>query len=130
MGRPKHTPTQDQRTKVRSLAACGISHEKIAKVMGFRSPKTLRTHYRQILEIAATEANASVAAALYSNAVNLKDTRAQEIWLKCRGGWHDRPQFSSQAQAPPPFLVGVEPEEEKDPAADPDSGMESQKEMV
>ena len=130
MARPKHRPTEEQRTKVRGLAACGFSHEKIAKVMGFRSPKTLRAHYRQILEIAATEANANVAAALFSNAVNLKDTRAQEIWLKCRAGWQDRNQFSSQAQAPPPFLVGVEPEEEKDPATDPDSGTESQKEMV
>src|SRR5258706_8249120 len=130
MGRPKHKPTEEQRTKVQQLAACGVSHEKIAQIMGFRSSKTLRTHYRKVLDIAATEANANVAAALYSNAVNLKDTRAQEIWLKCRGGWKDRNQFSSHAQAPPPFIVGVEPEEETDPNINTDSETESEKEMV
>ena len=130
MGRPKHKPTEEQRTKVQQLAACGVSHEKIAQIMGFRSPKTLRAHYRKVLDIAATEANANVAAALYSNAVNLKDTRAQEIWLKCRGGWKDRNQFSSHAQAPPPFIVGVEPEEETDPNINTDSETESEKEMV
>jgi len=130
MGRPKHKPTEEQRTKVQHLAACGISHDKIALIMGFRSSKTLRTHYRKVLDIAATEANANVAAALYSNAVNLKDTRAQEIWLKCRGGWKDRNQFSSHAQAPPPFIVGVEPEEETDPNINTDSKTESEKEMV
>ena len=130
MGRPKHKPTEEQRTKVHSLAACGISHEKIAMIMGFRSPKTLRAHYRKVLDVAATEANATVAAALYSNAVHLKVTRAQEFLLKCRGGWKDRNQFSSHAQAPPPFLVGVEPEEETDLNINTASGTESEKEMV
>jgi len=129
MGRPKHKPTEEQRTRVQHLAAFGISHEKIALLMGFRSPKTLRTHYRKVLDIAATEANANVAAALYSNAVNLKDTRAQEFWLRSRGGWTDRNQFSSQAHVPPPFVVGVEPEETQ-PITDTDSGTESEKEMV
>ena len=129
MGRPKHKPTDEQRTKVHSLAACGISHKQIALIMGFRSPKTLRAHYRKVLDFAAIEANASVAAALYTNAVHLKDTRAQEIWLKCRAGWQDRNQFSSQAHVPPPFLVGVEPEETQ-PTTDLDSAAESEKEMV
>jgi len=129
MGRPKHKPTEEDRTKVHSLAACGISHKKIAQIMGFRSPKTLRTHYRKVLDHAATEANATVASALYSNAVNGKDTQAQMFWLKCRGGWKDRPDFSAQAHVPPPFVVGVEPEETQ-PTTDTESGTESEKEMV
>src|SRR5258706_10311019 len=129
MGRPKHKPTEEQRTKVQQLAACGVSHEKIAQIMGFRSPKTLRTHYRKVLDIAATEANVNVAAALYSNAVG-GNTQAQMCWLRSRGGWKDRPDFSSHAQAPPPFIVGVEPEEETDPNTNTDSGTESEKEMV
>jgi len=130
MGRPKHKPTEEQRTKVQHLAACGISHEKIAQIMGFRSPKTLRAHYRKVLDNAATEANANVAAALYSNAVNLKDTRAQEIWLKCRAGWQDSNQFSPHAHALPPFVVGLELEEKTDSTPDLDSGTGSEKEMV
>jgi len=129
MGRPKHKPTEEQRTKVRKLAACGTSHEKIAKIIGFRSPKTLRTHYRDVLETAATEANVNVAAALYSNAVDGKCTQAQIFWLRTRGGWKDRPDFSSHAQAPPPFLVGVEPEEQTE-ATELDSAMESEKDLV
>src|SRR5258706_9162878 len=129
MGRPKHKPTEEQRTKVQQLAACGVSHEKIAQIMGFRSPKTLRAHYRKVLDVAATEANATVAAALYSNAVNLKVTQAQMFWLRSRAGWKDRPDFSSQAQAPPPFLVGVEPEEQTE-TTDLDSGMGSEQGMV
>jgi hypothetical protein len=60
MPRPKLNPTPDQRNQVKSFAAFGIAHEDIAKVIGIKSPKTLRKHFRQELDLGAIEANGRV----------------------------------------------------------------------
>jgi len=65
MPRPKLNPTEEQRRKVKILSACGTPHEKIAEAMGIRSPKTLRKHFREELDLGALEANAKVASTLY-----------------------------------------------------------------
>jgi len=45
MPRPPFTPTPEQRTIVKSMAAMGIPQEDIALKLGLRSPKTLRKHF-------------------------------------------------------------------------------------
>jgi hypothetical protein len=41
MPRPKINPTNEQRLLVKSLAACGVKQDQIAKKVGIRSEKTL-----------------------------------------------------------------------------------------
>ena len=106
MPRPKHSPTQEDRTLVKHLAAVGAPQDQIARKVGFRSPKTLRKHYREELDLGSMEANASVAGALYKKAMG-GDTFAQKIWLENRAGW-GRPAFDRATSAPPPFVVGRE----------------------
>lgn len=60
MPRPKLNPTEEQRRLVKSLAAMGTLQSDIAKMIGIRSPKTLRKHFRMELDRGALEANSNV----------------------------------------------------------------------
>jgi hypothetical protein len=107
MPRPKLNPTDDQRRLVKQLAARGITHEEIARMINIRSPKTLRKFFREELDRGTTEANANVAGALYKKAMD-GDTNAQKFWLQTRAGW-GRPSFE-RVSTPPPFIVVREQE--------------------
>ena len=107
MPRPKLVPTKEQRGVVRSMAAYGNRQQDIARVVGLRSPKTLRRHFREELDRGAIEANSQVAQALYRLATSGKSAAAAMFWLKCRAGWRERKEFDQSAMAPPPFLVGL-----------------------
>lgn len=107
MPRPRLSPTDEQRKKVKTLSAVGIPQNEIARQIGVRSPKTLRKHFRNELDRGAMEANASVAGALYNKAVG-GDTAAQKFWLMCRAGWRPRPAFEPGASPPPPFVVAMD----------------------
>lgn len=106
MPRPNLKATDEQRKKVKSLAAVGIPHEEIALQIGVRSPKTLRKHFREELDRGTMEANACVAGALYNNAVG-GNVVAQKFWLMCRAGWRPRPVFEPASSQAPPFVVGL-----------------------
>ena len=109
MPRPKLVPTDEQRLQIKSLAAVGIPQEDIAQKIGIRSPKTLRKYFRKELDLAATDANAAVAGALYNRAVN-GNTDAQKFWLERRAGWRVSPSRSGLF-TPPPFIVAREKKE-------------------
>jgi hypothetical protein len=104
MPRPNINPSKEQRLLVRSLAACGIRQDEIARKVGVRSEKTLRKHFREELDNGATDANYSVAQSLYKEAIG-GDTKAAMFWLRIRAGWKDRPAFEPGSIAPPPFIV-------------------------
>ena len=57
MPRPQLKPTEEQRRLVKSMAAVGTPHEDITRKVGFRSPKTLRKHFREELDIGIIDAN-------------------------------------------------------------------------
>ncbi len=107
MPRPKIRPTEEQRRLVKSLAACGIRQEEIARAVGIRSPKTLRLHYREELDRGEMEANYTVAQALYKKAA-AGDTMAAKFWLMNRAGWNDRPTFVPRTTPAPPFIIARE----------------------
>jgi hypothetical protein len=107
MPRPKFCPTEEQRLRVRSLAAFGVPQTNIAVSIGLRSPKTLRRHFRDELERAAHEANARVAQSLYQQASNGNITAAI-FWLKSRAGWRETAPEAPRSTEIPPFLVAVE----------------------
>jgi hypothetical protein len=89
----------------------GAKQEDVAARIGVRSPKTLRKYFRDELDQGGSEANMSVAQALYKKAKD-GDVKAQMFWLKCRAGWRDRPDFEVPAGPPPPFIVALEKKKE------------------
>ena len=68
MPRPKLNPTEDQRRMVKTMTAMGAKQEEVAMRIGVRSPKTLRKHFRKELDQGGSEANMTVAQALYNEA--------------------------------------------------------------
>jgi hypothetical protein len=107
MPRPKLKPTEYQRRMVKTMTAMGAKQEDIALRIGVRSPKTLRKHFRNELDQGGSEANMTVAQAMYKKAKD-GDVKAGMFWLKCRAGWRERPDFDGPVAAPPPFIVARE----------------------
>ena len=105
MPRPRLQPSEEQRRLVKSLAAMGNKQEDIARILGIRSPKTLRKHYRQELDRGALEANHNVAQTLYKMATSGQRPAATMFWLKARAGWRERTTSGQEMQAMPPFVV-------------------------
>jgi hypothetical protein len=104
MPRPKLHPTEEQRGLVKSMAACGIPHEQIAKHIGIRSPKTLRRHFRGELDSGVAEANYKMARSLFESGTG-GDTLAAMFWLKCRAGWRERASLEPASRSLPAFVV-------------------------
>jgi transposase-like protein len=111
MPRPKLNPTEEQRRMVKTMVAMGAKQEDVAARIGVRSPKTLRKHFRKELDQGGSEANMTVAQALYVKA-KAGDVKAATFWLKCRAGWRDNPNFERAVVAPPPFIVALEKKKE------------------
>ena len=66
----------------------GTPQETIASILGI-DPKTLRKHYREELDHALAQANATIGGALFNKARN-GDIAAQIFWLKTRAKWRER----------------------------------------
>ena len=112
MPRPKLNPTDEQRAKVKTYAATGTPQKDIARVIGIKSPKTLRKYFRDELDLGQIEANGVVAGALFKNARE-GNVEAQKFWLIHRAGWG-----KSSSQYPPaaplPFVIACEEDDEED----------------
>ncbi len=80
--------TAEQRRTVRAMAAFGIPQMEIANVVGI-SDRTLRKHFREELDKAATEANAKVAEVCFRMATSGTVPAATFFWLKTRAGWRE-----------------------------------------
>ena len=87
-GRPTFKPTGKLREQVITLSSNGLPHIQIAPLIGCSSPKTLRKHFRDELDIGKIQANAKVAGALYQSALE-GNVKAQSFWLKTVGGWQE-----------------------------------------
>jgi hypothetical protein len=72
MARPKIQPTDEQRRLVKSLSACGVLQEQIARRLGIRSVQTLRRHFREELDRGTLDANTTVAQSTTSAARKMK----------------------------------------------------------
>ena len=110
MARPQFIPTNEQRGLVKSMAAMGIQHEHIAWKIGVRSPKTLRKHFREELDLGATEANYKVAKTLFQMATSGEHPAATIFWVKTRNGFREHPPLGGASAVPPPFIVAREQE--------------------
>ena len=83
MPRPNFQPTDEQRKRVKSLSALGYRHEDICLMIGLRSPKSLRKHFRQELSAGMAEANAAVAQIAYEMASSGRCLPLTIFYLKC-----------------------------------------------
>jgi hypothetical protein len=81
MSRPAFKPTKEQRLLVRSLAAVGTPHKNIAILVGVRSPKTVRKHFRRELRAGSAEAIAAVSRTALEMAISGKHPLMTEFWL-------------------------------------------------
>jgi hypothetical protein len=90
-GRPKYEPTEADRNTVKTMAACGISQDEIARCIGTSgiAPKTLRGHFRNELSTAVTQVNALAGSQVIA-AMKRGEAWACCFWLKCRAGWKER----------------------------------------
>jgi hypothetical protein len=84
MPRPSFRATPEQRKLVRSLAAVGLRQEWIGEMLGLRSPKTLRKHFREELSTGLAEATAAVARTAYEMALSGRSPAMLLFWLKCQ----------------------------------------------
>jgi hypothetical protein len=83
-----HEPTDETRQKVRTMYAVGITQADLSKFLGI-DEKTLRKHYRDILDTALTDSNAQIGGSLFSKAKS-GDTSAIIWWEKTRAGKSDK----------------------------------------
>ena len=85
MSRPSFKPTVEQRKLVRFLAARGSRQEHIAAMVGIRSPKTLRKHFRKDIANGFAEAAFVVTVSAYKMAVSSRFPGMTRFWLSTVG---------------------------------------------
>jgi hypothetical protein len=92
------------------MAAYGIRHEEIAKVIGC-DDKTLRKYFRHELDEAMIEANTKVAETMFRLATRgTPQTQASTIfWCKARMGWSERSQLDVANSGGQPFQMKMDP---------------------
>ena len=105
MARPKFKPTEEQRRTVKSLAAYGIKHEGIARVLGLRSPKTLRKHFREELILGQIEGVAQIAQTHHQMAKSGKHPTSTMHFLDKHARWLEAETLKTQPAAVPDFVV-------------------------
>ena len=93
---------------VKSMGALGTPHEDIARKLGIRSPKTLRKHFRDELDLGIIDANYKVRKTLYEMATSGDEPACTIFWDKTRNRSRE-PSNEGGPPAPPPFIVSVEP---------------------
>jgi hypothetical protein len=107
MPRIRFIPTRQERRVVSEAAAYGMPQPAIAAMVGLRSEKTLRKHFRKELAGGDARANLKVVRSLFRSAIG-GNVVAMMFWMKCRGGWRERPVSEPRHTALPLFIVSQE----------------------
>jgi hypothetical protein len=97
---PRMKPTEENRSKVRTLSAFGIESDDIAKYTGIRE-KALERCYGKDIHRAKVEANVQVGKALFEMATVGEDPAAAIFWAKTQGSFREH----QQSAAPPPAVI-------------------------
>ncbi len=84
MARPSFQANDTQRDLVKSLAILGMQHEEICQVIGIRSAKTLRKHFRSELAEGSVHAVAAVARTAFDMATSGRYPAMTLFWEKCQ----------------------------------------------
>ena len=86
-GHNAHRPNDTTRRQVSGMALAGLTHERIARLIGI-SDECLRRHYRAELENEGFVLG-EIAQGLAQRAMD-GDTVSSIFYLKARGGWRDQ----------------------------------------
>ena len=108
MARLQFKPTEQERRTVKTMAGLGFKQEDIAKVVGLRSDKTLRKHFREEITRGSIDARAQVSQTLYKMAISGKHLTATIFFLKTQAGWRETPTAENRPAPVPPFVVALE----------------------
>ena len=108
MSRPKFVPTKEQRLTVKTLSAYGIKQDGIARMVGLRSQKTLRKHFREEIILGAIEAVAQVSQTHYQMAKSGKYPASTIHFLEKRQRWLNFQNSDSGPAATPDFIVALD----------------------
>jgi hypothetical protein len=108
MARPGFKVTEENRVKVRALAGYGLKHEQIARMIGLRSPKTLRKYFQSELASGTAEANAQVAQTLFRMATSGTQPAATMFWLKTQGRWSETSTEDQRPVVAPTLIISQE----------------------
>ena len=105
MARPPFQVTKENRNTVKALAGYGLAHDQIARIIGLRSSKTLRKHFRKELDTGAAEAGAQVAQTLYQMATSGQQPAATMFWAKTRLRWRETTAEDIRPAATPTLTI-------------------------
>ena len=108
MARPGFKVTDESRKTVRALAGFGLKHEQIARMVGLRSPKTLRKYFQSELASGTAEANAQVAQTLFRMATSGTHPAATMFWLKTRARWSEKSTEDQRPVVAPTLIISQE----------------------
>lgn len=107
--KPPHEPTQATRQTVQMHTMVGTDQETLARVLGI-DPKTLRKYYRDELDLAKAQANATIGGSLFNKAKS-GDTAAMIFWMKTQAGWRERQEIdhssSDGSMTPTPTRIEI-----------------------
>ena len=89
-GRPPYSPTDQQRTEVRNMAAFGITNDQIGKILEI-SQETLRKYFEKELETGRSQVIYDIAknVAMVAKSDRPNNMVAAALFLKTQGGWKD-----------------------------------------
>jgi hypothetical protein len=105
---PRIKPTEENRRKVKTLSACGIQSDDIAKYIGVPE-RTLERCYGKDIHRAKVEANVKVGKALFEMATVGAEPAAAIFWSKTRGSFREHQEATTPAPAViPNFVVTLE----------------------
>ena len=89
-GRPRFTPTDEERRQVKALSGYGLGHKQMASLIrGGISPITLEKWFHVELDSGHALACAQVGRTLFEKAMG-GDTTAMIWWSKSQMGWRER----------------------------------------
>jgi hypothetical protein len=106
MSRPTFKPTDEQRRTVKAFSAYRINEEGIARVLRI-TPKTLRKHFREELDLGPIEALARVGQTDYQMATSGKHPASTIHFMEKRQRWLAQNNEATPA-AIPDFVVVLE----------------------
>ena len=123
MPRPSFEPSEQQRKLIKSLAAMALRQDQMCKLVGLRSPKTLRKHFRAELDQGLAEACLAVMRTAYEMATSGRYPQMSMFWDKCQRPAFE-PEHEDQRERPKPRarsrrggLIVIHPKKELSDAA-------------
>ena len=87
MPKSRHQPTEERRAQVKTLAGLGVPQQQICRLIGLRSPKTLRRYYGTELSLGIAESTTNVLRTAFKLASSRRDPAMTMFWLKTRAHW-------------------------------------------